>query len=178
MEVCLTTELMLLRPSSSPCILSSFKVERSMSLCGLISELSGFPCPWWWGWLLPGCVVFCRVQRHSFNGHFTVALLKVVSRLLPPTPPLAWHLYWNSGLASLMCRNLPPSCNERFYRDSEEWERGGSFSEEVPGSSAGLHPLQLMPPLLFLRKFYLCESRFIQKMHQGLLFLFPERFLT
>lgn len=123
-------------------------------------------------------VVFCRVQCHSFTGHFTVALLKVVSPLLPPTPPLAWHLYSNSSLASLMCRNLPPSCNERSYQDAEEWEPGESFSEEVPGSSAGLHPLQLMPPRLFLRKFYLCESRFIQKMHQGLLFLFPERFLT
>lgn len=34
------------------------------------------------------------------------------------------------------------------------------------------------PSDLILRKFYLCESRFIQKMHRWLLFLFPERLLT
>jgi len=105
----------------------------------------------------------CHVNTIAPTAIFTVVLLQVVSLELF-TQITVW----------------PPSCVETFpwavMRGPTRILTGGRVGKA--SLKKNLEEVQAQrPSQLVLRKFYLCESRFIHKMHQGLLFLFPERFL-
>lgn len=118
-----------------------------MCLCAGISDLCGFHFLCCWGWLLSRR----RVRAIALTAIFTVALLKVVSLELF-TQVTVW----------------PRSCVDTYPCAVMRGPTRILSSESVGKASLKKHLGEVQAQRssqLVLRKFYLCESRFIQKMH-------------
>lgn len=141
-NVCLPEKLMLLVPIVCTHSLSTFKAEKSFLTC--LSCGDG--------------LVTLRIPssiRFSFSGHFTMMLLKIDPLCLEKLTEIA-------ACCPFLCTMRRPQrvmSRQSPLRTSQEEVR--AFT-----------PFQFRPPHFILRKIYLCVSRCVQKILQGLLCFF------